>query len=83
MTHEEAQIKRQELCGEFWLDLREVVCALEGDPAIIEVYMDAPLSEFVDLMAPNGIRPVLKRAGHINNHHPSDKELDFSDDRFQ
>jgi hypothetical protein len=46
-----------------------------GDPSIIDAYVDAPLSEFVDLVAPNGIRPVFKRAGHVHyNILPPDEE---------
>ena len=75
MTNEELQIRRQELCGEFWVELREAMEKVGGDPSIIDAYVDAPLSEFVDLVAPNGIRPVYKKTGHI--HHnclpPEDK----------
>ncbi len=67
MTNEDIQIKRQELCGEFWLDLREAIEAVGGDSSTIDLYADAPLSEFIELVAPNGIRPVFKKAGHI--HH--------------
>ena len=67
MTNEDLQIRRQELCGEFWVDLREAMEKVGGDPSIIDAYVDAPLSEFVDLVAPNGIMPVFKRTGHI--HH--------------
>jgi len=49
------------------VDLREAMEKVGGDPSIIDAYVDAPLSEFVDLVAPNGIRPVFKRTGHI--HH--------------
>lgn len=66
MTNEDNRIKRQELCGEFWLDLREAVAKLGGDPPDVELYADAPLSEFIELVAPNGIRPVFKEEGHIN-----------------
>lgn len=75
MTDEDLQIKRQELCGEFWLDLRRELEKIGGDPAIIDAYMDAPLSAFVDLVAPNGIRPVFKKEGHIYRHRsPPDEE---------
>jgi hypothetical protein len=67
MTNEDIQIKRQELCGEFWLDLREAIEAVGGDPSTIDLYADAPLSEFIELVAPNGIRPIFKNTGHI--HH--------------
>ncbi len=67
MTNEDIQIKRQELCGEFWLDLREAIEAVGGDSSTIDLYADAPLSEFIELVAPNGIRPVFKKTGHI--HH--------------
>tara|TARA_R100000951_G_scaffold40105_1_gene34015 strand:- start:1077 stop:1304 length:228 start_codon:yes stop_codon:yes gene_type:complete len=67
MTNEEIEIKRQELCGEFWLDLREAIEAVGGDPFTIDLYADAPLSEFIELVAPNGIRPVFKRTGHIQH----------------
>jgi hypothetical protein len=75
MTNEELQIRRQELCGEFWVELREAMEKVGGDPSIIDAYVDAPLSEFVDLVAPNGIRPVFKRTGHIhyNMLPPDDK----------
>ena len=63
MTDEDLQIKRQELCGEFWLDLRRELEKIGGDPAI------------VDLVAPNGIRPVFKKEGHIHRHRsPPDEE---------
>jgi len=65
MTNEDLQIKRQELCGEFWVELREELEKVGGDPSIIDAYMDAPLSDFVDLVAPNGIRPVFRETGHI------------------
>ena len=67
MTNEDIQIKRQELCGEFWLDLREAIEAVGGDSSTIDLYADAPLSEFIELVAPNGIRPVFKRTGHIQH----------------
>ena len=66
MTNEDLQIKRQELCGEFWVELREALEKVGGDPSIIDAYMDAPLSDFVDLVAPNGIRPVFRKTGHIH-----------------
>jgi hypothetical protein len=66
MTNEDLQIKRQELCGEFWVDLRDALEQIGGDSAIVDMYMDAPLSDFVDLVAPNGIRPVFKKTGHIH-----------------
>jgi hypothetical protein len=75
MTNVELQIRRQELCGEFWVELREAMEKVGGDPSIIDAYVDAPLSEFVDLVAPNGIRPVFKRAGHVHyNILPPDEE---------
>ena len=67
MTNEDIQIKRQELCGEFWLDLREAIEAVGGDSSTIDLYADAPLSEFIELVAPNGIRPVFKKTGHIQH----------------
>ena len=67
MTNKDLQIRRQELCGGFWIDLRDVLNTFDCDPdAVIEAYMDAPLSAFVDLVAPNGIRPVYKKEGHIS-----------------
>jgi|TARA_B110000483_G_scaffold243254_1_gene332105 hypothetical protein len=61
------QIRRHELCGEFWLDLSEIINQAGGDPdIIIEAYMDASLSEFVELAAPNGIRLTYKKEGHLN-----------------
>ena len=67
MTNEDIQIKRQELCGEFWLDLREAIEAVGGDSSTIDLYADASLSEFIELVAPNGIRPVFKKTGHIQH----------------
>lgn len=74
MTNEDLQIKRQELCGEFWVDLREAIERIGGDPAIVDMYMDAPLRDFVDLVAPNGIRPVFKRSCHIHHKDLPPKE---------
>jgi hypothetical protein len=59
------QIRKNELCGEFWVDLREILDQAGGDPALIDVYMDAPLRSFVALVAPNGIRPIYKKEGHL------------------
>ncbi len=47
--------------------LREAIEAVGGDSSTIDLYADAPLSEFIELVAPNGIRPVFKKTGHI--HH--------------
>ena len=78
------QIKRQELCGEFWCELREAIKSIGGDPSIVELYMDAPLSEFVELIAPNGIRPVFRRSGHICYiDREGEDELDFDDERLK
>lgn len=65
MTPTNQSIRRNELCGEFWLDLKEALGKVGGDPSLIEACMDVPLHEFVELVAPNGIRPVFKEAGHI------------------
>ena len=77
------QIKRQELCGEFWCELREAIESIGGDPSIVELYMDAPLSEFVELIAPNGIRPVFKKSGHIHYLKRDEEELDPDNERFK
>ena len=75
MMDEDLQIRRQELCGEFWMDLRKALDQVGGDPSIVDAYMDAPLSVFVDLVAPNGIRPIYKKEGHIHyNILPPDEE---------
>ena len=70
------QIRRHELCGEFWIELSEIIDQAGGDPAlIIDAYMDAPLSAFVDLAAPNGIRLTYKKKDHLNhNMLPPDDE---------
>jgi len=68
MTNEDLQIRRQELCGEFWMELRQILEQIGGDPSVVDAYMDAPLSEFVDFVAPNGIRPVYKKTGHIHHN---------------
>ena len=65
MTNED--MRRQELCGEFWLDLHAAIEEVGGDPSTIDLYADAPLSEFIELVAPNGIRPVFKKTGHLNH----------------
>ena len=68
MTNEDLQIRKNELCGEFWLDLREVLDKVGGDSdLIIDAFMDAPLSEFVDLVAPNGIRVTYKKEGPLRH----------------
>lgn len=81
------QIRRQELCGEFWCELREAIESIGGDPSIVELYMDAPLSEFVELIAPNGIRPVFKESSHIHflkkNEDEDDQDLDFDNERMK
>ena len=68
MTNEDLQIRRQELCGEIWMELRQILEQIGGDPSVIDAYLDAPLSEFVDFVAPNGIRPVYRKAGHIHHN---------------
>ena len=83
MTNEDLKIRRQELCGEFWLELREAIESIGGDPSILELYIDAPLSEFVEMIAPNGIRPVFKESGHIHYLKRDDDDLDFNEDRFK
>lgn len=76
MTNEDLQIKKQELCGEFWMGLRRALDQVGGDSdLIIEAYMDAPLCVFVDLVAPNGIRVTYTKEGHIHhNLSPPDEE---------
>lgn len=68
MTDQDLKILRQELCGEFWISLRKALDSTGGHPSIIEAYMDAPLYKFVELVAPNGIRPVFDKTGHIHYH---------------
>lgn len=66
MTNQDLKILRQELCGEFWISLREALDSIGGHSSIIEAYMDAPLYKFVELVAPNGIRLVFDKTGHIH-----------------
>lgn len=85
MTNQDLKIRRQELCGEFWIALHEAFESIGGDPSIIDAYMDAPLCEFVELVAPNGIRPVFDKAGHIHYHQRSepDEELPPDNERLK
>ena len=83
MTNEDLKIKRQELCGEFWCELREAIESIGGDSSIVELYMDAPLSEFVELIAPNGIRPVFKKSGHIHYSKRDEDESDPDNERLK
>ena len=77
------QIKRQELCGEFWCELREAIESIGGDPSIVELYMDAPLSEFVEMIAPNGIRPVFRESGHIHFQKTDEDESEPDNERLK
>ena len=85
MTNEDLKIRRQELCGEFWIALHEALESIGGDPSIIDIYMDAPLCEFVELVAPNGIRPVFDKTGHVHYFKPQkpDEELPPDNERLK